>query len=1340
MKFLKLFIPALFVFVSFLVAPVIFAEEVNNKIPEETKSIVNINLNVPQKANNFSSANILNPKINSQDNGVFDISFSLINKEGVQSGLKYGVRLAKKVPNGVNIIDEKIYDELVTLYEGDNISKNIKYQAPSGAIGEYVLYLTLKNNNGFSFGSSFLGKVTLSIPDNGVRFLNETCYLSIDSVSDKKFSLIQGIDIKENENIILNCQIENFSLENKSVFPEYETHLRNIYGDIIPHVGGDYSSFEINSQEKKDISLILPKNTNPQAYDVVIKLKDSDGVYSNEIVSHYVLSGNSATIQNINLDKDFYKEGETANISFLWSPRADSFPGSRSGSLDTNYSSFVNLVLKNNKGDFCSDEVNKELFTNYVDPNVIIPVTIIKECKNPVIDLIIKDKDGNILDQDNFSVKSKYSFPIFVYYIIVGLLFVSGILFYFLRKKKNSNNSIAIFVIGLIISGMGILLPSNKINAASFTFGDTGGYFVRVPYTLNYGDSYNPGDTISVSFGEVEFSACNNALTNFVLTANDQPVFDYTHNEGDSYPVLLNTIELTAPSESGSYDIEVRGRFTTTFSDETSIVKSSTGYIPYDVNGDAECSGTHYECENGERDNSSEGLNEWTWTCSGYGNGEDRTCSESRSSINGSCSGEHYKCLSGQMSHAKSNPTNWTWTCNGIGGGSPDTCSEEKGNAPDCGDNLYSCEIGSKGFSSKDTDTEAVWVCYVNGYPHLECTGVKTNPICGENEKFTCIKGIVKDQREDNSAARWGCVCDGTDCNTDEYSVCTMWKPIDGQCNPTKKNECIVGDYDDSDNVEDFSWKCLGKQDGGDVECSLDPNTMQGNIETHDCIIQMGESGCEASFSWEVFNSEEGSSTVYKDGVSSYVGYGDSGSGVLTMSGSEVLTRERYQYSSLSLFNNNKELDSSDIRFYCVDGAGWNNIEGKCLRKVNGGWSDWGECKLNNYSNYVKTRYCNNPSPENGGSYCTTTGGYGSNNSETITCTPSDSNKVSVIGPTVFNIGTTQTFGISSISTGKVNYNIDWNGDKEMNLENDQYYPANRSGVIPSIIQRINHKWDKLGEYTFNVQSMDYHTSKLSGWTPWTVKVKDSTAEISADKDSVLPDENVTLTWNATNVDYCRGNFPIIEKTREKNCSVGNEGKSSVCTGYDISGSYTYSPSSFKKYEIYCPNINNTKTATDDVFVRVTGIPSTSSLELDSSPIEINKGESSDLHWNTVNLSMDSYACKIVDDSGKIIAGSDNTNNDLLTWYNWSGQSDGAGGSYHSGVVPVSPQKTTKYEFVCNLLKDDATVIVGDTPIPDHCTNKTRDYDEDDVDCGGIDCVGCKIIPKPQKLPVFIEI
>ncbi len=77
MKIIKLFTIALFAFISMFFSVGVFAEEINNKIPEEEKSIVNIDLNTSRKTNTFSSASILNPKINSQENGLFDISFSL---------------------------------------------------------------------------------------------------------------------------------------------------------------------------------------------------------------------------------------------------------------------------------------------------------------------------------------------------------------------------------------------------------------------------------------------------------------------------------------------------------------------------------------------------------------------------------------------------------------------------------------------------------------------------------------------------------------------------------------------------------------------------------------------------------------------------------------------------------------------------------------------------------------------------------------------------------------------------------------------------------------------------------------------------------------------------------------------------------------------------------------------------------------------------------------------------------------------------------------------------------------------------------------------------------------
>ena len=1373
MKFLKLFILVSFVFLSSLFVNNIFAEEeevleVQENKNEEDVTVVDFDFNAPGKMLQVSDISILRPKIISQDNGLIKLSFSIINGDNILSGIKYGLSLGEKLENGINIIDNKVYDESLTLYQKESILKEIEYQIPSGVFGDFVLYINIRNNNGLPLGTSFAGNINVDLKENSFAVLHKDCYLSVSSLEDKIFSLNQGVDIKEDEDIILNCKIENFSSNIKTITPEYETHVRNIYGEIVSHSGGDLTSIKLDSLEKKDISLVLPKAQYPQAYDVRISFSDGEN-YSNSVVAHYVLAGESGTLQKISLDKDYYNNGDVANVSFLWAPRADSFPGSRNGPIPSNYSNFAYIEIKNDKGFSCSELIEKELFTNYATPYISIPVPVISECVNPTVSIILKNSNGEVLDQEEFFVETQSikKLPNLYYILIIAVLFIGGFVFFLLRKRKENRNLIKPTLLILFTVGVMFGFSVNEARAGSFVFGDNTGYSATVPYNLDYGYSYNGGDEISISFGPVEFNACANAVTSFSLSASSASVFNYSHSAGDPVYSLYNTVYLTAQTESGSYRIPVTGTYTTTFDDGTTVSNTSTGYIDYEVNGDGECGTTHYDCNEGTPSSKSAGLDAWTWQCLGYGNGSSDSCSEGRELVNGDCGeGSYYRCDSGVARNHSDNEINWTWDCMGIGGGTDDLgCSFNK-TIPVCGDDLFTCISGDVQNQMNPWNPlyPVTWECDTFGSDPVSCSINITKPVCGD-EINTCEIGDVNGISETNDYYRWNCDCDNTeDCNYPYSSWCSIEKPINAVCSPNTINGCDVGEYDWNDNnPDDFSWVCLGDQGGSDAQCSIDPNNdMYGELNVSSCSIPINDSSCYIHYSWDVYNPEtEGGSTVDRDDIPSTINSGDSGTGAF-------LTSPRS--GNIILSNNNKILSTKWFSAGCVAGSSWNSSEQKCLAKIDGGWSDWTEC-TKECGGGTKTRYCNNPSPENGGAKCRKLDGYYTSLNETIVCNSQPCEipfSVSIDGPNIFNVGTDQLFKIkiNSPDEEKVNYNIDWDGDGySASSEIDERYPSNSSGVSANAIVERIHKWLTPGVHKFKVQAIKYTNATIK--TPWvekTVNVKGSDVVIGATPKFLMSNDDARVTWSATNVDYCTGNFPINVETKEPVCFNnylgvsfdGNKGLSvpKVCTGYNITGSYIdIKPEKDFIYSISCPNIDKTLTVSDSVFVKKGNPRSEVDATLKATPDFINSGEISYLYWTTMYINKDENTCKIVDDKGVVIAGSDEFSSDLLSNENYVNTN--TWGEAYAGSVPVSPSRLTNYKLVCSIGPGpDATIFVDSVPPecrnncgtigcpecppppPVWCINNefNPEFGEEGVDCGGL-CPECST----KKPPIFIE-
>jgi hypothetical protein len=129
----------------------------------------------PQKAVLVSTVNIQDTKIKEQVNNIFQISFNISNKQGLQSGVKYGVQLVSG-DNNQTVVDEKIYDEVLTVAPNTTINKSIVYSAPENISGNYRLLVIVTNSSGFPFGVTSAGKVTLSASSKAVYISPESCF------------------------------------------------------------------------------------------------------------------------------------------------------------------------------------------------------------------------------------------------------------------------------------------------------------------------------------------------------------------------------------------------------------------------------------------------------------------------------------------------------------------------------------------------------------------------------------------------------------------------------------------------------------------------------------------------------------------------------------------------------------------------------------------------------------------------------------------------------------------------------------------------------------------------------------------------------------------------------------------------------------------------------------------------------------------------------------------------------------------------------------------------------------------------------------------------------------
>lgn len=394
------------------------------------------------KSTLVATVNIEDARIMSQDGNTFNIAFTLTNKEGLQTGVKYGVQL---VADGAKYIsDEKVYDESITLNENSNVKKEIIYIAPSYLSGSYTLYLVSNNESSFPFGVASLGKAKLTATTKSLQIMNDSCYLQVkEEKAQTHYTLVQSVDIAPYETLKLTCTAINNTAATLSMVPYFETRYFSSFGKIATQNGGDYSAISFAKGEKKSFTISLPKGSIPQFYNMKVSLMNST-LSSNSVTAHYVVRGVSASVQKLSLDKDSYDIGDKGELAIIWQASSGNF--TRSG-VKSSTIPVVNLkaVITNKSGKECADPIKEVLKRDFRDPQTKISFDIQSKCTDPKVSTTLTDDQDNVLDQKEFTFQSASGHeakPMTTKSIIIiaaALLAVLGLGIY--MKKKSLNNA-----------------------------------------------------------------------------------------------------------------------------------------------------------------------------------------------------------------------------------------------------------------------------------------------------------------------------------------------------------------------------------------------------------------------------------------------------------------------------------------------------------------------------------------------------------------------------------------------------------------------------------------------------------------------------------------------------------------------------------------------------------------------------------------------------------------------------------------------------------------------------------------------------------------------------------
>ncbi len=491
---------------------------------------------IPQGIVILADVNIHDVSSVRTDDG-YDVSFTIKNRMGVQSDIRYGLELV----SNEGVVSTYVSDEVLTLREGESVRKTIRYTAPPHMKGAFSATLMSENSRGLLLATIGLGTFEFAGKD-GVFVLSDEsdCNLRVEGQNDP-FLLTQGVDIRPTEKLFLSCSLVNKGRAETRLIPFLRTYKRTVFGDLVREQSLDAISVSSGSAPTA-FSLHIPTIGVPQSYEARLVFKNDRGeAVSGEIGFRYVMTGESATIQNLTLDKTGYKAGETALAKLFWSPSADSFPGSRFGGTDLRDDKAVAAVSLTSGGRACSSIVRRDLPSSDRVGDLIVDLSIpvTADCPNPEAAITVSDANGKVLDSqsiafidknasatnDEASASANGSSPYFLGVVLISLIGFLILAVHYYRKRRNH---LVISLLFLVPLGFGALMPTE---ARAITIAGWTGEWTT---TINFDKpAYAPGENIGLS-----------VTTNTWLCANsaERSRFHLSHNDG----ALQNLMYITS--------------------------------------------------------------------------------------------------------------------------------------------------------------------------------------------------------------------------------------------------------------------------------------------------------------------------------------------------------------------------------------------------------------------------------------------------------------------------------------------------------------------------------------------------------------------------------------------------------------------------------------------------------------------------------------------------------------------------------------------------------------------------------------------------------------------------
>ncbi len=545
--------------------------------------LVSAQESLPQPSEQLSEGEVIanvrisDARILSQEPDKLKIGFTLSNQgESTQLDVRYGFELIRVTDKGQAIVDTFVAPETLVIAPGQSIEKQVDYFAPTFLTGEYKLYVVSKTTGGLMLGVSSAGQVTFSGGADYVEILAESCSLSIKGESDK-YNLYQGVDIAQSEKFYISCDIISHMSAPQTLSWNFETFKRTLYGAPITTNRIKSAALSLSVKEKKNVSFEIPLPVDPQAYDSTLVLLDArtGAPISNKVSFHFVLRGESATIQNISFDKSSYMTGDVISADVFWSPSADQFLNSRAGEGTAVQEISAILRVVDVQGKICAESRPRSLSPDSL--KITITANATSDCVNPAATISLLDKSLNVLDSRTIKTLEKSEYQpkesatdskenesnLSIWWIVLGgltFVLISGLIIFMKRKRhdhddmSDTHNPYKILIFILLFSAS-FLSVSSEALAVTF-MGQSNAW----QFSANANKTtYSPGEIVNVDSVIYANVCSNNASDTYLQATLAGQNITLQAGKISGGQSLYGGGQFTAPSSPGDYLIVLEG-------------------------------------------------------------------------------------------------------------------------------------------------------------------------------------------------------------------------------------------------------------------------------------------------------------------------------------------------------------------------------------------------------------------------------------------------------------------------------------------------------------------------------------------------------------------------------------------------------------------------------------------------------------------------------------------------------------------------------------------------------------------------------------------------------------